>query len=104
MAYLAGYGGVQSFELLYVGLIDFGIGSFLFTGFLVVIGLNSVLSGTTPREAKRKVITEDVVYLTRGQRFRNVFGGRGPLGLLHFITPFLPFESPRYVSGKLGYQ
>ena len=40
VAYLAGYGGVQSFELLYVGLIDFGIGSFLFTGFLVVIGLN----------------------------------------------------------------
>ena len=40
MAYFAGYGGVQSFELLYVGLIDFGIGSFLFTGFLVVIGLN----------------------------------------------------------------
>jgi len=99
VAYLAGYGGVQSFELLYVGLIDFGIGSFLFTGFLVVIGLNSVLSGTTPREAKRKVITEDVVYLTRGQRFRNVFGGRGPLGLLHFITPFLPFESPRIDEG-----
>ena len=65
---------------------------------LHILPPNSVLSGTTPREAKRKVITEDVVYLTRGQRFRNVFGGRGPLGLLHFITPFLPFESPRYVS------
>lgn len=99
VAYLAGYGGVQSFEILYVGLIDFGIGSFLFCGFLVVIGLNSVLSGSTPRESKKKVITEDMVYLTRGQRFRNVFGGRGPLGLLHFITPFLPFESPRIDEG-----
>ena len=96
MAYFAGWGGVQTFELLYVGLIDFGIGSFLFTGFLVVIGLNSVLSGSTPRESKRKVITEDMVYLTKGQRFRNVFG---PCGLLHFLSPFLPFECPRIDEG-----
>jgi len=96
VAYFAGYGGVQTFELLYVGLIDFGIGSFLFTGFLVVIGLNSVFTGSTPRESKRKVITDDMVYLTKGQRFRNVFG---PCGLLHFLSPFLPFECPRIDDG-----
>ena len=49
VAYFAGYGGVQSFELLYISLIDFGIGSFLFTGFLVGLGIVSVLSGNTPR-------------------------------------------------------
>ena len=32
VAYFAGYGGVQSFELLYIALIDFGIGTVLFTG------------------------------------------------------------------------
>ena len=74
VAYFANYGAVQRFELLYVSLIgkisntpcllahilhynvpsilDFGIGAFLFTGFLVIIGFKSVLSGNTPREAK----------------------------------------------------
>ena len=32
VAYFAGYGGVQSFEVLYIALIDFGIGTVLFTG------------------------------------------------------------------------
>lgn len=95
-AYLTGYGAVQKFELLYIGLIDFGIGAFLFTGFLVLIGLRSVLSGNTLRESKRNVITEDMVYLTRGQRFRQVFG---PMGILHFASPFLPFEKPRIDEG-----
>ena len=49
VAYFAGYGAVQSFELFYIGLIDFGIGSFLFTGFLVGLGITSVLKGNTPR-------------------------------------------------------
>jgi hypothetical protein len=44
MAYFAGWGGVQSFELLYVGIIDFGIGSFLFCAALVVIGLHRLVS------------------------------------------------------------
>ena len=37
-----------------------------------------------------------MVYLTKGQRFRNVFG---PCGLLHFLSPFLPFECPRIDDG-----
>lgn len=96
IAYFGGYGAVQKFELLYVALIDFGIGAFLFTGFLVVIGFKSVLSGNTPREKKKGVITEDMVYLSRSQRFRQVFG---PIGFLHFISPFLPFENPRIDEG-----
>ena len=82
MAYLAGYGGVQSFELLYVGLIDFGIGSFLFTGFLVVIGLNSVLSGTTPREAKVRNIW--VFFSSRSLKMREKYISYAHLVLLSF--------------------
>lgn len=96
ITYFCGYGAVQKFELLYVALIDFGLGAFLFTGFLVVIGFRSVLSGSTTRESKNKVITEDMVYLSHSQRFRQVFG---PLGILHFISPFLPFENPRIDEG-----
>lgn len=95
-AYFSGHGGIQSFELLYVGLIDFGIGSFLFCGFLVVIGFISVFSGATPREAKKKVITEDMIFMTNGQRFTNVFG---KCGMLHFLCPFLPFPNPRVDEG-----
>ena len=42
-AYFMGYGGIQKFELLYVCLIDFGIGSFLFCAALVVIGKKHAL-------------------------------------------------------------
>ena len=95
-AYFMGYGGIQKFELLYVCLIDFGIGSFLFCAALVVIGLYSAVSGSTPRETKRGVITEDMVYLTAGERFRQVFG---ECGLLHFFSPILPFQNPKVDEG-----
>ena len=95
VAYLAGYGNVQPFELLYVGLIDFGIGSFLFCGALVVIGMTSVFSGLTPREAK-KIIRDDYSPLSSSQRFRMVFGD---CGYLHFLFPFLPFYVPEVDEG-----
>ena len=96
VAYFMGYGGIQTFELLYVGLIDFGIGAFLFCAGLVIIGLNSAISGSTPRESKRGVVTEDMVYLSPSQRFKQVFG---QCGLLHFLSPFLPFDSPKVDDG-----
>ena len=48
------------------------------------------------RESRRKIITEDMVFLTRGQRFQQVFG---PCGFLHFLSPFLPFECPKIDEG-----
>ena len=44
-AYFSGYGSIQPFEMLYVGLIDFGLGTFLFCSFLVLLGLKSAFSG-----------------------------------------------------------
>ena len=37
-----------------------------------------------------------MVFLTTGQRFEQVFG---PFGILHFISPFLPFECPKIDEG-----
>ena len=37
-----------------------------------------------------------MVFLTRRQRFQQVFG---PFGLLHFLSPFLPFENPKVDEG-----
>ena len=55
-------------------------------------------SGSTPRESKRRVVTEDMVYYGPFQRFEQVFG---PCGILHFLSPFLPFEDPKV---DLGYR
>ena len=61
-----------------------------------MIGFHSALSGATLRETKRKVVTEDMIYLNMNQRFSRVFG---PCGLLHFFFPFLPFEAPPVDEG-----
>lgn len=61
-----------------------------------MIGFHSTLSGATPRENKRKIVTEDMIYLSMNQRFSQVFG---PCGFLHFFFPFLPFEAPLVDEG-----
>jgi hypothetical protein len=37
-----------------------------------------------------------MVFLTSSQRFHQVFG---TMGVLHFLSPFLPFEGPKIEEG-----
>jgi len=98
-------GSAQAWEMAYVGLLDFGIGAFTATCFFFGYGLYKVLHGD-PRHEKLlasskkqptpknefthvvKVRYDDEKEVTRWERFQTVFGGS--LGILHFVTPFLP--------------
>lgn len=95
-AYLAGWNGVQPFEMLYVALIDFGAGASLFSGALFFWGLQKIAKGNAAKEAKKKVRCEDDIQLTAGQRFELVFGS---CGLMHFLVPFVPYDGPPVDEG-----
>ena len=61
-----------------------------------MIGFHSALTGATLRETKRKIVTDDMVYLSANQRFNQVFGY---CGFLHSFFPILPFEPPQVDEG-----
>ena len=84
------FGDVAPFELLYVALIDFGIAAFTITTFLNYSGLKHVFGGNTPYEIRKNIRYEEVDSVPAKEKFRQVFGA---CGLLHFIIPFVPFES-----------
>ena len=95
----------NSFEILYVALINFGLGACLACCFLLCTGFFSVFSGRTPHEEKKRkavklIIREDEVDDEDNQslasRFTDVFG---QCGLLHFLMPYVPFEMPKVQHG-----
>ena len=87
-------GKIPSFEAFYVSLINFGFGACVMSFFLFILGIISILRGTTPYEARKNI--NDVVRLDASEKFRSVFG---TMGLLHFFFPLLPFEEPYLEPG-----
>ncbi len=110
-------GRAAAFEVLYVGLINFGMGASGACAYLFFAGLYSVATDKTPHERsvvkkvsaseeKRRLIRqidEDeatekekqaAASLTR--RFRDVFG---ECGWLHLLVPVVPFEMPKVDMG-----
>ena len=118
--YLAGR--AAAFEVLYVGLINFGAGACAATAYLFLAGMRSALTGRTPheeskvaraKEADRAALVrrwDDEDYGRDGgggggegedyaKHFREVFG---PHGWMHFFVPWLPFEGTP--EAELGYR
>jgi hypothetical protein len=94
----------NSFEVLYVALINFGLGACGACAFLFGSGMHCVFTGRTPHEEKKKVKLvkregeiddEDISY---SDRFYDVFG---QCGILHFVIPLVPFDMPR---AEVGYR
>ena len=86
-------GRVTSLETFYVSLINFGFGAFLMCSVLFLLGIVSIVRGSTPYEARKNVNREKLDF---SEKFKNVFG---TMGLLHFFLPFLPFEEPYLEPG-----
>lgn len=90
-------GRTSALETYYVGLLNFGLGAMLMSGFLFCVGVWSVVTNMTPHEDKREKrehLREEP--LTISQKFTSVFGDGG---LLHFLFPLLPFASPYLEPG-----
>ncbi len=93
-------GKAASFEVLYVAMINFGLGGTGACAFLFLSGMHSVFTGKTPYEnklRKKKMVVNydrlnnDDDYLDDeaglAERFAEVFGN---CGLLHFLVPLVP--------------
>lgn len=89
-------GDVAPFELLYISLIDFGIAAFTITIAMGGAGMRSVLGGNTPYEIRKNIRFEELDTMTIAEKFQQVFGS---CGLLYFIFPFVPFDSPEVEPG-----
>ena len=86
-----------AFEILYVGLINFGLGACGCCIYLFFLGMTSVLTGKTPHEEKKKakmlVRWEEPEEDTSAyDNFLEVFG---QCGFLHFLVPLVPFDAPK---------
>ena len=82
-------GKIQTFEAFYVSLINFGFGACVMSLFLFILGIVSILRGSTQYEARKNISQRE--RMNFGEKFSRVFG---TLGILHFLFPFLPFEEP----------
>ena len=87
-------GKIPSFEAFYVSLVNFGFGACVMSFFLFILGIVSILRGTTPHEARKSFIEREKKNYS--ENFKNVFG---TMGLLHFLFPLLPFEEPYIEPG-----
>ena len=80
-------GRVHILETIYVGYLSFGFGAMLMTCFLFIIGVVSVLRGSSNYEARKQTEFGGWEKLTRYEHFEQVFGKHG---YLHFFVPFTP--------------
>jgi len=87
-------GKIQTFEAFNVSLINFGFGACVMSLFLFLLGIISILRGTTPYEARKNIVEKEKRNFT--EKFSQVFG---TMGLLHFLFPLLPFEEPYIEPG-----
>jgi len=87
-------GKIQTFEAFNVSLINFGFGACVMSLFLFLLGIISILRGTTPYEARKNIVEKERRNFT--EKFSQVFG---TMGLLHFLFPLLPFEEPYIEPG-----
>lgn len=95
-----------SFEVLYVALINFGLGACGACLFLLGMGLYSSFTGRTPYEEKKrkknKMIrnldaeVKDEDDFSPWEHFEQVFG---TCGWIHFLIPWVPFEMPKVEMG-----
>ena len=102
-------GRAAAFELLYVALINFGLGACGACLYLFGSGMRSAFTGRTPHDEKRRrrpdhiphhldKPSEDDEDRSPWDCFEDVFG---QCGLLHFLLPMVPFEMPK---AELGYR
>ncbi len=105
-------GSAASFEVLYVGLINFGFGGAGACAYLLAVGMSSVLTGRTPYEEKRRrraVINYDRLpeddeeaeeEIGPAERMREVFG---TCPIMHLLVPVVPLgEEPP--EAPVGYR
>ncbi len=105
-------GRAAAFEVLYVALINFGVGGAGACAFLFLLGLGSVFSGRTPYEERRRKkatvvnydrLSEEEEEECKGplERFAEVFG---ECGLMHFLVPVVPFTESALLEPPVGYR
>jgi len=109
-------GSTKGWEVGYVGLLDLGLGSFMACAFFCAYGLQKVLYGDpwhaeSVAKSRRKqpvrhefthvvkIRYDDEREMSKCEKFTNVFG---TCGLLHFVSPFLPFGQDPVVEA--GYR
>ena len=86
---------VARFEIVYVFFINFGLGAFLMSSFLFLMGMFSILNGSTPYEERKQLEFEEA-RMSVFNRFKVVFGS---LGIFHFFVPFVPYQRPSLQAG-----
>lgn len=93
-----------AFEMLYVALLNFGVGACLACLYLLVAGFYSAYTGKTPHEAGKRPKPEQLIYRWDDPELEVGCLGHlgqvfGPCGWLHFLVPIVPFDGPEPVVG-----
>ncbi|XP_071744904.1 uncharacterized protein [Lepeophtheirus salmonis] len=93
------YGQSSRIEIFYVSLLNFGIGAFLFTTFMLFVGVYGMIMGINffRRNKKRenKILQEEDP-LEIKNTYSDVFGS---CGWIVFLIPFTPFSLPPIEPG-----